>query len=77
MGKYGLSGNSGFVSSELHIARSYDSNGKVFVETNDEEYGVWWERVDEDKAKKEDLPIISCSMCEKICCLSRSSLATL
>lgn len=65
MGKYGLSGNSGIVAEGLHIAAPYDSNGGVFVEVEDEEWGVVWRRVSKKKAESKGMKIISCSMCEK------------
>ena len=63
MGKYGLSGSSGMVGGGLHIAASYDCNGMVFVEVQDEDVGLWWKRVAKEEA--EEGKIIKCSMCDK------------
>ena len=63
MGKYGLSGNSGFVTKDLHIAAPYDSNGMVFVEQFDGEFGMTWERVKIEEAISAN--IIRCYLCDK------------
>ena len=65
MGKYGLSGNSGFVSEDKHVAASYDSNGMVFVEVDDGHGGTWWRRIARKEAEDRGLSIILCSMCDK------------
>jgi len=62
MGKYGLSGDIGFVGPNLHIAAPFDSNGGVWVVTFSEEEGLWRKRV-----AKEDVGnqmVISCALCD-------------
>lgn len=71
--KIGLTGNSGVfpcaTSSTgnvvesvgfLHINAPYDSNGRVFVETED----MGWARVPKKTAKRHNLTIIRCYVCE-------------
>ena len=65
MGKFGLTGDSGMVADGLHISAPYDSNGMVFVEVEDKEWGVICERVEKEKATTEKMNIITCSMCNK------------
>ena len=61
----GLTGNSGFVAPGLHIAANYDCNGMVFVEVEDPEWGLIWERMESIEAHEKGLQIIKCALCEK------------
>lgn len=57
--KRGLTGNSGFIGN-IHISAPYDSNGRVFVETED----IGWVRVPKNTAKRHKLTVIKCYVCE-------------
>lgn len=58
-GKYGLTGDSGFIG-DCHFSAPYDCNGMVFVEHDN-----WWKRMDKKEAKKKGLKIIKCEYCDK------------
>lgn len=62
IGKHGITGNSGLfvIPGIFHISASYDSNGKVFVDTDD----FTWERMTKEQAKKQQKPVISCFICK-------------
>jgi len=60
LSKYGLTGDCGFISPNIHVNANYDCNGMVFVETDD-----YWERMPKKEAKKKGLKIIKCSYCDK------------
>lgn len=64
LGKYGITGNTGLgVGGFFHITAPYDSNGMVFVSS--EEDMMDWSRVPLEEAKEKNLSIISCCMCSK------------
>ena len=68
IGKHGLTGNSGLgIGGMFHISMPYDSNGKVFVnsELKDENGDVWdgWKRVDAKDADPKK--VIKCYCCDK------------
>ena len=62
----GNKGNSDVVAPGLHVASSYDCNGMVFVEVFDDECGTTWARKSLMDANRLKLPVIKCSMCDRL-----------
>ena len=65
--KNGLTGDSGFVSPNLHLAMNFSSNGMVFVDFFHENEFHGWKRVSLQEAIDGKMNIITCSQCDKPC----------
>lgn len=64
LSRAGLTGNSGWLSPNLHVNAPYSSNGGVFAEVWDRRFRIMsWRRVTRAEAKRKKLRLIPCAHC--------------